>query len=119
MHQDQYIAHVAQLMDDLDIISFVIPAPYLYHTCIILSSFLPAQESRVIDQDDTQQESFAVSTVGPKIRIDKNPYAILALGGYGRKEQCLHSDIDVILLFKKGLPREANALVQEIFYNFW
>ncbi|HDM77382.1 MAG TPA: HD domain-containing protein, partial [Deltaproteobacteria bacterium] len=119
MHQDQYIAHVAQLMDDLDIISFVIPAPYLYHTCIILSSFLPAQESRVIDQDDTQQESFAVSTVGPKIRIDKNPYAILALGGYGRKEQCLHSDIDVILLFKKGLPREANALVQEIFYPLW
>lgn len=69
--------------------------------------------------DNYFQECFAASRVGPKVRIDKNPYAILALGGYGRKEQCLHSDIDVILLFEKRLPREADALVQEIFYPLW
>jgi [protein-PII] uridylyltransferase len=51
--------------------------------------------------------------------MEKNPYAILALGGYGRQEQCLHSDIDVLLLFKKKIPDEAVALVQEIFYPLW
>ncbi len=69
--------------------------------------------------DSYFRECFATSNVGPNIRIDKNPYAILALGGYGRKEQCLHSDIDVILLFEKRLPKEADALVQEIFYPLW
>jgi [protein-PII] uridylyltransferase len=51
--------------------------------------------------------------------MEKNPYAILALGGYGRQEQCLHSDIDVLLLFNKKIPDEAAALVQEIFYPLW
>ncbi len=79
-------------------------------------SFL-VKHSQILD--NYFQESFAISSVGPRIRIDKNPYAILALGGYGRKEQCIHSDIDVVLLFKKNLPREADALVQEIFYPLW
>ncbi|MEJ2429010.1 MAG: [protein-PII] uridylyltransferase [Deltaproteobacteria bacterium] len=69
--------------------------------------------------DDYFHESFAQSSAGPRIGIDKNPYAIIALGGYGRKEQCLHSDIDVLLLFGKKIPKEAAVLVQEIFYPLW
>jgi len=53
------------------------------------------------------------------MRVEKNPYAIIALGGYGRKEQCLHSDVDVLLLFKKKVPDEAKDLVQEVFYPLW
>lgn len=69
--------------------------------------------------DDYFRESFARSSVGPCMGMEKNPYAIIALGGYGRKEQCLHSDVDVLLLFKKKIPDEAAALVQEIFYPLW
>jgi len=69
--------------------------------------------------DDYFREAFATSSVGPRLRVDKNPYAIVALGGYGRKEQCIHSDVDVLLLFRKRIPEEARELVQEIFYPLW
>jgi [protein-PII] uridylyltransferase len=69
--------------------------------------------------DDYFRESFARSLVGPRMRVDKNPYAIIALGGYGRKEQCLHSDVDVLLLFNKEIPAEAKDLVREILYPLW
>ena len=45
--------------------------------------------------------------VGPRMDISKNPYAIIALGGYGREEQCIHSDVDLLFLFKKRVPAEA------------
>jgi [protein-PII] uridylyltransferase len=69
--------------------------------------------------DDYFREVFAASDVGPRIRVDKNPYAIVALGGYGRKEQCICSDVDVMLLFRKRIPEEGRDLVQEIFYPLW
>lgn len=69
--------------------------------------------------DDYFREGFARSSAGPRMGMEKNPYGIIALGGYGRKEQCLHSDIDVLLLFKKKIPEQASALVQEIFYPLW
>ncbi len=69
--------------------------------------------------DDYFQESFARSSVGPRIEMEKNPCVMVALGGYGRKEQCLHSDVDVLLLFRKRVPEEAQELVQEIFYPLW
>jgi [protein-PII] uridylyltransferase len=69
--------------------------------------------------DEYFQESFARSSVGPRMHMEKNPCALVALGGYGRKEQCLHSDVDVLLLFGKRVPPEANELIQEIFYPLW
>lgn len=69
--------------------------------------------------DDYFRESYAGSFVGPHMRTDKNPYAFIALGGYGRKEQCIHSDVDVLLLFRKKIPDETKALVQEIMYPLW
>ena len=69
--------------------------------------------------DDYFREAFSSSLVGPDLRVDKNPYAIVALGGYGRKEQHLFSDVDVLLLFKKRIPEKAKELVQEILYPLW
>ena len=51
--------------------------------------------------------------------ILRNPYALVALGGYGRTEQCVYSDIDLLFLFEKKVPAEAEALVREIVYPLW
>jgi len=51
--------------------------------------------------------------------IHRNPYAVAALGGYGRREQNVHSDVDVLLLFDAAVPRRAETLVQEIIYPLW
>jgi len=53
------------------------------------------------------------------MNIYKNPYAIIALGGYGRKEQCIHSDIDLLFLFKHKIPASAEKLIQEMIYPLW
>jgi [protein-PII] uridylyltransferase len=69
--------------------------------------------------DEYFRDSFALSKVGPSMRLDKNPYAVVALGGYGRREHCVHSDVDLLLLFEKKIPDQALSLVQEIVYPLW
>ncbi len=75
------------------------------------------QHARLID--DYFRNAFAASRVGPALGIDKNPYAIIALGGYGRQEQCVHSDVDLLLLFEKKVPARADDLVREVIYPLW
>lgn len=69
--------------------------------------------------DDYFQTSFATSAVGPRMDMTRNPYAIIALGGYGRGAQCVQSDVDLLILFEKRVPKEAEGLVQEIVYPLW
>ncbi len=69
--------------------------------------------------DDYFRASFEASTVGPRMIISENPYAIIALGGYGRQEQCIHSDVDLLFLFKKSIPGEAEDLIREMIYPLW
>lgn len=69
--------------------------------------------------DDYFCEQFEQSSVGPTLQINRNPYAVIALGGYGRCEQCLHSDVDVLFLFNKRIPDAADALIQEMIYPLW
>ncbi len=64
-------------------------------------------------------DSFESSQIGPQMQFHKQPYAMIALGGYGRQEQCLHSDIDILLLFEKTVPTEAEQLIREILYPLW
>ncbi len=47
------------------------------------------------------------------------PFALVAVGGYGRNELCLYSDIDILILFNKNIPPQAKALAEEIFYPLW
>ena len=75
------------------------------------------QHTRLLD--DYFRQAFETSMVGPRMDIGKNPYAIIAQGGYGREEQCIHSDVDLLFLFKKKVPKEAENLVQEIIYPLW
>ncbi|BBO90851.1 [protein-PII] uridylyltransferase [Desulfosarcina ovata] len=69
--------------------------------------------------DDYFRQSYEKSVVGPKMDIAKNPYAVVALGGYGRGEQCVYSDVDLLFLFEKRVPRVAEDLVREIIYPLW
>ncbi len=90
----------------------------------LISDFISDQPADFMEQntrllDDYFRESFEKSMVGPGMEIAKNPYAIIALGGYGRQEQCLHSDVDILFLFKKDVPPKAEALIREIVYPLW
>jgi [protein-PII] uridylyltransferase len=69
--------------------------------------------------DDYFRKSFEHSMVGPKLALYKNPYAMIALGGYGREEQSVHSDVDILFLFEKEVPKAAEELIQEIIYPLW
>jgi [protein-PII] uridylyltransferase len=90
----------------------------------LISRFLTGKEpdflrrhARMIDAYFHQ--SFESSSVGPRMGIEKNPYAVIALGGYGRQEQCIHSDVDLLFLFARKVPTEAEALIQEMVYPLW
>ncbi|MDY0131927.1 MAG: [protein-PII] uridylyltransferase [Desulforegulaceae bacterium] len=49
-----------------------------------------------------------------------NPFALVALGGYGRQEQAPHSDIDLLFLFENSPQEdEAEKIVRQILYPLW
>ncbi|MBL0712989.1 MAG: [protein-PII] uridylyltransferase [Desulfosarcina sp.] len=69
--------------------------------------------------DEYFRHSFETSRIGPRMDIMRNPYVIIAQGGYGRCDQCVHSDVDLLILFEKRVPLEAEALIREIVYPLW
>jgi len=68
--------------------------------------------------DEYFRESYENSHVGPLLSI-ADAYAVIALGGYGRGEQCVHSDVDLLILFNKKIPAKAEEIVQETVYPLW
>ena len=90
----------------------------------LIDDLLAGKAPRFLDDnahliDDYFRQSYEKSVVGPKMDIAKNPYAVIALGGYGRAEQCVYSDVDLLFLFEKKVPRAAEDLVREIIYPLW
>ena len=77
----------------------------------------PRRHARLFD--DYFCRIYEKSRIGPRLSLNKNPYAIVALGGYGRAELCVHSDIDLLFLFKEQVPEEAEGLVREFVYPLW
>jgi [protein-PII] uridylyltransferase len=77
----------------------------------------PEEHAALVDQyfRDALQES----QVGTTVQQRNNPFALIALGGYGRRELCLHSDIDVLLAFKKTVPSQAKELIEEMLFPLW
>ncbi|NNL75872.1 MAG: [protein-PII] uridylyltransferase, partial [Desulfobacterales bacterium] len=94
------------------------------HTERLIARLLQGDEPNFLRRharllDDYFRQAFETSMVGPRLDNRKNPYAIIALGGYGRQEQCIHSDVDLLFLFKKAVPADAENLIQEIIYPLW
>ena len=48
---------------------------------------------------------------------DAQGVALVALGGYGRRELCPFSDLDVVLLHRGG--RDVDSLAQQLWYPIW
>jgi [protein-PII] uridylyltransferase len=49
----------------------------------------------------------------------KDPFALVAVGGYGRGELCPGSDIDVLLVFARRIPKYAEPFSQALFFPLW
>ena len=62
---------------------------------------------------------FEKSSAARDMTIKGSPFAVIGLGGYGRKEQCIHSDIDLLILFKNSVPPEVETFIQELLYPLW
>jgi [protein-PII] uridylyltransferase len=52
-------------------------------------------------------------------RLSKG-WSIVAVGGYGRKDMCPFSDVDILLLAdRRGLKKDADGLVNSLIYPLW
>lgn len=50
---------------------------------------------------------------------EESPFAVVAVGGYGRRELCLRSDVDILLVYERRIPPQALDLAQSLFFPLW
>ncbi|MBT3387432.1 MAG: [protein-PII] uridylyltransferase [Desulfobacula sp.] len=77
----------------------------------------PEQLTQIIDEYIVS--IFEKGLSAKKLMNSGHPFALIALGGLGRREQCIHSDIDLLILFEKTVPKEVKAFIQELVYPLW
>jgi len=91
----------------------------------LVSDFLAGKVSGSFQEDYTELMDYYFrltvqeSVTGQALFKKRIPFALIAVGGYGRKELCLHSDIDILILFNRSIPSQAKALAEEIFFPLW
>ncbi len=90
----------------------------------LIKDFLQGKEPAFLKKHTSVMDEYFFTVFGKSIAARKMtvsgfPFAIIALGGYGRKEQCIHSDIDLLILFENIVPPEVEAFVQELLYPLW
>ena len=47
------------------------------------------------------------------------PVSIAALGSYGREQLCVHSDIDLMIVYEDIAGYQSKALIEKMLYLFW
>jgi [protein-PII] uridylyltransferase len=51
--------------------------------------------------------------------IHKGSVALAALGSYGRRELCLGSDVDLLVIHQGRLSRETSEMIRRVLYTLW
>jgi [protein-PII] uridylyltransferase len=51
--------------------------------------------------------------------LDPDTTAVLALGGYGRRQLCLHSDIDLLVLFRDAIGAADERALRAFLHPLW
>ena len=51
--------------------------------------------------------------------LETAPFAIAALGGYGRRMLCLHSDLDLLMVFDGAIGPAEEQLVKALLHPLW
>jgi len=69
--------------------------------------------------DDYFRERFSVSLAGFKMDLISNPYAIIAVGAYGRNEVFPRAEARILFIFKDNIPDGAVELIRDIVYPLW
>ncbi|HYQ61161.1 MAG TPA: DUF294 nucleotidyltransferase-like domain-containing protein, partial [Desulfatiglandales bacterium] len=77
------------------------------------------QENYSEIMDTYFRRSVQESDAGQRLFRDKKPFALVAVGGYGRRDLCIHSDIDVLILFDSKVPSSAKKMAEDVFYPLW
>jgi len=85
----------------------------------LISSFLKGKEAAFIYTHAGFVDEYFRSVFKPDNTDFETCCAIIALGGYGREEQCIGSDIDLLILFEKQVPKKAKDLVHRMIYPLW
>jgi [protein-PII] uridylyltransferase len=88
----------------------------LFQTGLTTKSF---HEDNTALIDQYFQDSIQENIKGKNLSQHGIDFAFIAIGGYGRRELCLHSDIDILLLFKKKVPEQADSFVRDMLFPLW
>lgn len=76
----------------------------------------PAACSALMD-DYFRERLEELGAVSP--HLFDEPFALVAVGGYGRGELCPASDVDVLLLYGAAIPKTADELSRGLFHPLW
>jgi len=91
----------------------------------LMKAFRAGQETETFHErhaaivDQYFRRSLEESASRRRLFRGRSSFSIVAVGGYGRSELCVRSDIDLLLLFASRIPDEAKSLVQEILFPLW
>jgi [protein-PII] uridylyltransferase len=53
------------------------------------------------------------------VEIHEGSVALAALGSYGRRELCLGSDVDLLVIHQGRLSRETSEMIRRVLYTLW
>ncbi|MCX6402659.1 MAG: [protein-PII] uridylyltransferase [Actinobacteria bacterium] len=84
---------------------------------LVGADVVPSKENRIAITEITDEW---LSSLAKAAGFDKLKVALVAVGGYGRKELCAGSDLDILLLHHQAeKPEEIARLADAIWYPVW